>query len=79
MQRKSANFEGAPNTKLSSFAQNCSDAITTHYLNSTEILLDEILNDVGGIGKFVGINRVPISVLDILSLPSKRCVIVHTP
>lgn len=64
---------------MTAFTQDYSDTITADYFNSAEILLDEILYDVRSIGKFVGINGVPIIILDVLSLPSERCVVVNTP
>jgi hypothetical protein len=75
----STNLEGTPNTKLTTSAQDRSDTITADYLNSAEILLDKTFDDMGSTGKFVGINRGPIGVLDVLGLPSERCIIVHTP
>ena len=64
---------------MAAFTQDYSDTITADYFNSAEILLDEILYDVRGIGKFVGINRIPIIILDVLSWPSERCIVVNTP
>jgi len=64
---------------LTAFAQDYSDTITADHFNSAEILLDEILYDVRSIGKFIGINRVPIIVLDVLSLPSESSIVVNTP
>lgn len=64
---------------MTAFAQDCSDTIPADHFNSAEILLDEIFYYVRSIGEFIGINRVPVSVLDVLRLPSERCIIVYTP